>query len=93
VPLSPGEGDEREHQADHRGGGPLADVLPLVCGQARGALDPFPEVLGKRLSGLLTLDREGFAGRFAGVDSEPVAPRAPWEGPSSLPLTASPSKN
>jgi hypothetical protein len=73
------------------------EVISLLyipwCAAKHVALDPFPEVLGKRLLGLLTLDREDFARRFAGVDSEPVAPRAPWEGPSSLPLTASPSKN
>jgi hypothetical protein len=73
------------------------EVLSLMycpwCAAKHVALDPFPEILGKRLLELLTLDREGFARRFAGVDSEPVTPRAPWEGPSSLPLTASPSKN
>ena len=73
------------------------EVLSLMycpwCAAKHVALDPFPEILGKRLLELLTLDREGFARRFAGLDSEPVAPRAPWEGPSSLPLTASPSKN
>jgi hypothetical protein len=73
------------------------EVLSLMycpwCAAKHVALDPFPEILGKRLLELLTLDREDFARRFAGVDSEPVAPRAPWEGPSSLPLTASPSKN
>ena len=73
------------------------EVLSLLycpwCAAKHVALDPFPEVLGKRLLGLLTLDREGFARRFAGLDSEPVAPRAPWERPSALPLTASPSKN
>jgi len=37
------------------------------------ALDPFPEILGDRLLGLLTLDRARFARRFAGLDSEPVA--------------------
>jgi hypothetical protein len=73
------------------------EVLSLLyypwCAAKHVALDPFPEVLGKRLLGLLTLHREGFARRFAGVDSEPVAPRAPWESPNSLPLTARPSKN
>jgi hypothetical protein len=73
------------------------EVLSLLycpwCTAKHVALDPFPEVLGKPLLELLTLDREGFARRFAGVDSEPVAPRAPWEGPSSLPLTTRPSKN
>jgi hypothetical protein len=73
------------------------EVLSLMycpwCAAKHVALDPFPEILGKRLLELLTLDREDFARRFAGLDSEPVAPRAPWEGPSSLPLTASPSKN
>jgi hypothetical protein len=64
-----------------------------LCAAKHVALDPFPEVLGKRFLELLTLDREDFARRFAGLDSEPVAPRAPWEGPSSLPLTASRSKN
>jgi hypothetical protein len=37
------------------------------------ALDPFPEILGERLLGLLTLDRARFARRFAGLGSEPVA--------------------
>jgi hypothetical protein len=36
-------------------------------------LDPFPEILGDRLLGLLTLDRARFARRFAGLGSEPVA--------------------
>jgi hypothetical protein len=73
------------------------EVLSLLycpwCTAKHVALDPFPEVLGKPLLELLTLDREGFARRFAGVDSEPVAPRAPWESSSSLPFTARPSKN
>ena len=73
------------------------EVLSLLycpwCAAKYVALDPFPEVLGKRLFELLTLDREGFARRFAGVDSERVAPRAPWESSSSLPSTARPSKN
>jgi hypothetical protein len=75
----------------------VGEALSLMycpwCAAKHVALDPFPEVLGKRLLGLLTLDRENFARRFAGLDSEPVAPRAPWVGSSSLPLTASPSKN
>jgi hypothetical protein len=37
------------------------------------AIDPFPEILGDRLLGLLTLDRARFARRFAGLGSEPVA--------------------
>jgi hypothetical protein len=53
------------------------EVLSLLYGPwsvARHvALDPFPEVLGSRLSGLLTLDREGFAQHFAGLGSVPVA--------------------
>ena len=73
------------------------EVLSLLycswCATKHVALDPFPEILGKRLLELLTLDREGFARRFAGVDSEPVAPHAPWENSSSLPFTARPSKN
>jgi hypothetical protein len=54
------------------------------------ALDPFPEILANRLLGLLTLDRAGFARRFAGLGSEPIA-RAPWGGSVALPLAASPS--
>ena len=41
------------------------EVLSLLycpwCAAKHVALDPFPEVLGKRLLGLLTLDWEGFA--------------------------------
>jgi hypothetical protein len=43
------------------------------CAAKHVALDPFPGILGERLLGLLTLDREDFARRFAGLDSEPVA--------------------
>lgn len=43
------------------------------CAAKHVALDPFPEILGGRLMGLLTLDRADFARRFAGLDSVPVA--------------------
>jgi hypothetical protein len=54
------------------------EVISLLycpwCAAKHVALDPFPEILGSRLLlGLLTLDREDFALRFAGLDSEPVA--------------------
>ena len=53
------------------------EVISLLycpwCAAKHVALDPFPEILGNRLMGLLTLDRADFARRFAGLDSEPVA--------------------
>jgi hypothetical protein len=53
------------------------EVLSLLycpwCAAKHVALDPFPEILGDRLLGLLTLDRARFARRFAGLGSEPVA--------------------
>ena len=69
------------------------EVISLLycpwCAPKHVVLDPFPEILGKRILGLLALDRDDFARRFAGLDSEPVAPRAPWEEPSALPSAAS----
>jgi hypothetical protein len=54
------------------------EVISLLycpwCAAKHVALDPFPEILGGRLLlGLLTLSREDFALRFAGLGSEPVA--------------------
>jgi hypothetical protein len=53
------------------------EVISLLycpwCAAKHVALDPFPEILGNRLMGLLTLSREEFAQRFAGLDSESVA--------------------
>ena len=54
------------------------EVISLLycpwCTAKHVALDPFPEILGGRLLlGLLTLSREEFALRFAGLDSVPVA--------------------
>jgi hypothetical protein len=53
------------------------EVLSLLycpwCAAKHVALDPFPEILGSRLLELLTLEREEFALRFAGLDSVPVA--------------------
>ena len=54
------------------------EVLSLLycpwCAAKHVALDPFPEILGSRpLLGVLRLDREEFALRFAGLGSEPVA--------------------
>ena len=53
------------------------EVLSLLycpwCAAKHVALDPFSEILGGRLMGLLTLDRADFARRFAGLDSVPVA--------------------
>jgi hypothetical protein len=53
------------------------EVISLLycpwCAAKHVALDPFPEILGSRLLELLTLDREEFALRFAGLDSVPVA--------------------
>ena len=43
------------------------------CAAKHVALDPFSEILGGRLMGLLRLDRADFARRFAGLDSVPVA--------------------
>ena len=53
------------------------EVISLLycpwCAAKHVALDPFSEILGNRLLlGLLTLDREDFALRFSGLDSEPV---------------------
>jgi hypothetical protein len=53
------------------------EVISLLycpwCAAKHVALDPFPEILGERLLGLLTLDREDFARRFAGLGTDPVA--------------------
>jgi hypothetical protein len=53
------------------------EVISLLycpwCAAKQVALDPFPEILGSRLLELLTLEREEFALRFAGLDSVPVA--------------------
>ena len=47
------------------------EVISLLycpwCAAKHVALDPFPEILGGRLLELLTLDREDFALRFAGL--------------------------
>jgi hypothetical protein len=52
------------------------EVISLLycpwCEAKHVALDPFPEILGSRPMGLLTLSRTDFARRFAGLDSEPV---------------------
>jgi hypothetical protein len=73
------------------------EVLSLLycpwCAAKHVALDSFSEILGEWLLGLLTLDREDFARRFADGGSDPVALRAPWEDPSAVPLRASPSTN
>jgi len=70
------------------------EVISLLycpwCATKHVALDPFPEILANRLLGLLTLDRAGFARRFAGLGSEPMV-RAPWGESVALPLAASPS--
>src|SRR5829696_3281785 len=62
------------------------EVLSLLycpwCAAKHVALDSFSEILGERLLGLLTLDREDFARCFADGGSDPVALRAPWEDPS-----------
>jgi hypothetical protein len=68
------------------------EVISLLycpwCAANHVALDPFPEILGSRLLlGLLTLDREEFALRFAGLGSEPVA-RLPWNAPRAPLLVA-----
>jgi hypothetical protein len=46
------------------------EVISLLycpwCAAKHVALDPFPGILGERLLGLLTLDREHFARSFAG---------------------------
>jgi hypothetical protein len=70
------------------------EVISLLycpwCATKHVALDPFPEILGERLLGLLTLDREEFARRFAGLGSEPVA-RQPLSAPRAPLLAAIPS--
>ena len=53
------------------------EVISLLycpwCAAKHVALDSFPEILGSQLLlELLTLDREDFARRFAGLDSVPV---------------------
>ena len=68
------------------------EVISLLycpwCAAKHVALDPFPEILGSRLLlELLTLSREEFALRFAGLDSEPVA-RPPWNAPRAPLLAA-----
>jgi hypothetical protein len=53
--------------------GEVLSLLYYPWGAAKHvALDPFSEILGGRLMGLLTLDRADFARRFAGLDSVPV---------------------
>jgi hypothetical protein len=68
------------------------EVISLLycpwCAAKHVALDPFPEILGGRLLELLTLDREDFALRFAGLGSEPVA-RGPWNAARAPLLAAS----
>ena len=53
-----------------------SEVISLLycpwCEAKHVALDPFPEILGSRPMGLLTLSRADFARRFAGLDSVPV---------------------
>jgi hypothetical protein len=70
------------------------EVISLLycpwCAAKHVALDPFPEILGGRLLELLTLDREDFARRFAGLGSDPDA-REPWSAPGGPLLAASPS--
>ena len=70
------------------------EVISLLycpwCAAKHVALDPFPEILGGRLLELLTLSREDFALRFAGLGSEPVA-RPPWNAARAPLLAASPS--
>jgi hypothetical protein len=54
--------------------GEVLSLLYCPWGAAKHvALDPFSEILGGRLMGLLRLDRADFARRFAGLDSVPVA--------------------
>jgi hypothetical protein len=70
------------------------EVISLLycpwCAAKHVALDPFPEILGGRLLELLTLDREDFARRFAGLGSDPVA-RPLWNAPRAPLLAASSS--
>lgn len=72
------------------------EVLSLLycpwCAAKHVALDPFPEILGGRLLGLLTLSRADFARRFAGLGSETVA-RPPWSTPGGHLLATSSSKH
>jgi hypothetical protein len=68
------------------------EVISLLycpwCAAKHVALDPFPEILGGRLLlGVLRLEREEFALRFAGLGSEPVA-RPPWHAPRAPLLAA-----
>ena len=68
------------------------EVLSLLycpwCAAKHVALDPYPEILDSRLLlGVLTLDREDFALRFAGLGSEPVA-HPPWNAPRAPLLAA-----
>jgi hypothetical protein len=57
------------------------EVLSLLYGPwsvaGHVALDPFPEVLGSRLSGPLTLSRERFARSFAGAGFPELMTRSP----------------
>jgi hypothetical protein len=72
------------------------EVISLLycpwCAAKHVALDPFPEILGSRLLGLLTLDRADFARRFAGLGSDPVA-RPPWSTPGGHLLATSSSRH
>ena len=72
------------------------EVISLLycpwCAAKHVALDPFPEILGSRLLGLLTLDRADFARRFAGLGSDPVAP-PPWSTPGGHILATSSSRH
>ena len=72
------------------------EILSLLycpwCAAKHVALDPFPQILGSRLLGLLTLDRVDFARRFAGLGSDPVA-RPPWSTPGGHLLATSSSRH
>jgi len=50
--------------------GEVISLLYCLTAARHVALDPLPEVLGSRLLGLITLDRERFARSFAGIETQ-----------------------
>ena len=74
------EAAERDPHLRETSVGEVISLLycPLMAAR-HVALDPLPGILGSRLLGLITLDRERFARSFAGIGTQGFfgAPRAP----------------
>jgi hypothetical protein len=74
------EAAERDPHLRETSVGEVISLLYYPLTAARHvALDPLPGILGSRLLGLITLDRERFARSFAGIGTQGFfgAPRAP----------------